>query len=186
MPAKDTITVFTRQPSYFVTLFRHEIGDVMGRRPIGKKAMTAAERQRRRRAQLRLKSLKVGSKAERQKRQLKAAGKYIPIPPGFTFWRYEDVIGVDGKPRRIIAPMSKPLAAIALTFVDDADIGALVRLLVQEAERRGLTLDRVMAAAAKRWEVLRSRDMPPGADGEMIGPNLDGGTGLDLLLPKKR
>jgi hypothetical protein len=57
----------------------------MGRKPIGKKAMTAVERQQRRRKRLRKEKLKLGTKALKEKKRLKAAQDYIPAPPGSTY-----------------------------------------------------------------------------------------------------
>ena len=64
----------------------------MGRKPVGKKAMTDAQRQARRRKKLRKAQLKLGGtilQQEKQKKKLKAAKAtdYIPVPPGITYWR---------------------------------------------------------------------------------------------------
>ena len=51
----------------------------MARKPIGKVAMTPAERQRRRRKRLKAEQLKTATKAERKRQRLKNAAGYIPM-----------------------------------------------------------------------------------------------------------
>jgi hypothetical protein len=55
----------------------------MPRHPIGKKAMSPAERQRRRRKKLAKQALARMSNSERLEKQ---ARTYIPMPPGITYW----------------------------------------------------------------------------------------------------
>jgi hypothetical protein len=68
----------------------------MARPPIGKRATTPAERQRRRRKRLRKEKLALGWRAENERRRLKKAETYIPMPPGITYWREIEVLTADG------------------------------------------------------------------------------------------
>ena len=71
--------------------FRDASKSRKGRPPIGKKAMTAAERQRRRRK----KAAKVKTLAQMKlwatKKREEYAKDYTPAPPGITYWRYRQV-----------------------------------------------------------------------------------------------
>jgi hypothetical protein len=107
----------------------------MGRSPIGTKAMTAAERQRRRRKRLRKEKLKLGRKAERERRLLKAAEAYIPVPPGITYWRQVPVQTAAGE-REIWASTTRPLSAVHWGHLSGADLDALGDHLRREVERR--------------------------------------------------
>ena len=72
----------------------------MPRAPIGKRAMTPAERQqkrRKRRKRLKKEKLALGRKAERQRQLLKAADDYLPTPPGITYWRKVTVVTPQGE-----------------------------------------------------------------------------------------
>lgn len=107
----------------------------MGRKPVGKKAMTAAERQRRRRKRLRSAKLKLGKKALRQKKLLEAGEQYIPTPPGVTYWRRVTIRTVDGD-RTFWQPTTRPLAAMAWGELTDADLDALREHLDREVRKR--------------------------------------------------
>ncbi len=108
----------------------------MGRKPIGKKPMTPAERQRRHR-----KRLKTGRSTEvRKKLAAKArderALQYNPMPPGITVWYKKRM-----KAREVAEiwqPRTRPLAAFQDGLEDD-DILALLRDLRILAAERGLS-----------------------------------------------
>src|SRR3954471_17827490 len=97
----------------------------MGRTPIGKRAMTPAERQRRRRARLAKEHKAVISQRLRFKRREETALNYAPTPPGVTYWTPLVVDTPDG-PRSIFSPTTKPLAACAQDL-DDDDVMDLFR-----------------------------------------------------------
>jgi hypothetical protein len=103
----------------------------MGRKPIGRKAMTATERQRRRRKRLRKEKLKAGKKAERERRLLKEAEDYIPTPPGLTYWVKVQVSG-----REILQPTTQPLAAMRWRELRDEDLQSLIEQARRELDRR--------------------------------------------------
>ena len=109
----------------------------MGRTPIGKKAMTDAERQQRSRAKAKKATLAVGHKAEREKRLAKAAERYIPMPPGVTYWETIE-LHPGANTIRIWQPTTRPLAAMAIAQLEDDDIVSLLAMLSKEAKRRGL------------------------------------------------
>jgi len=115
-----------------------------GRPPIGKKAMTAAERQRRRRKGLAAQKSADVTKAIRAKARQKTAETYIPTPPGITYWRYCEVRLADGALKKVAAPETKPLAACH-TDLDADDILALIRRLGTMANQFGL-MDSARAA----------------------------------------
>jgi hypothetical protein len=108
-----------------------------GRPPIGKKAMTPAERQRRRRKKLaKKKSHAIAKKLGLQKRA-KLAALYNPVPPGITYWRYRRVRLADGTLSHIPWAETKPLAACRQDL-DAGDIFALIRRLSTIARDRGI------------------------------------------------
>lgn len=119
----------------------------MGRRPIGKKAMTATERQQKRRKRLKREKLKALTKADRLAKRAKSAMTTIPSPPGITYWHWITVTTPEGEPRKIMQPTTKPLAAIKSDELDDADIRSLLRLLTLEARRRKMDAATVVAEA---------------------------------------
>jgi hypothetical protein len=97
----------------------------MGRPPIRKKgAMTAADRQRRRRKPSR----------ERAEQILK---QYIPMPPGISYWDQVEVETPEG-PRKVWTPRVKPLASIAHNELTDEEILELLRQLKALARQRNL------------------------------------------------
>jgi hypothetical protein len=118
--------------------------EMSGRPPIGKKAMTAAERQRRRRKTLAKQKTSIATKAIRAMARQKTADDYIPAPPGITYWSRCEVRLVDGTLKTILEPKTKPLAACD-TNLDDDDVLALIRRLGTMAKQRGL-IDSARAA----------------------------------------
>jgi hypothetical protein len=109
----------------------------MARKPIGKVAMTPAERQRRRRKRLKAEQLKTATKAERKRQRIKNSSAYIPMPPGVTYWRKVTVVTPEGE-REILAPTTQPYPSLCLADFEDAEIVVLLRALAREANRRRL------------------------------------------------
>lgn len=109
----------------------------MGRPPIGKRAMTPAERQQRRRKRLAKEKAAVASKAKKSRAREKAAAAYIPTPPGITYWTKVTVQTDDGE-REIWTPRSKPAAVIEPGDLDDIDLLAAWRHITRLAISRGL------------------------------------------------
>ena len=107
----------------------------MGRKPIGKKPMTPAERQRRRRKRLKTeRSAEVRKKLAGKARDERALS-YNPMPPGITVWRKTRI-----KAREEIEiwqPTTRPLAAVQ--DLEDDDLLALLRDLRILASERGLS-----------------------------------------------
>jgi hypothetical protein len=103
----------------------------MGRKPVGKKAMTDAERQRRRRKKARKEKLKLGKKAEKEKKRLKNADDYIPTPPGITYW-YRVQVGE----RTLWAPTTQPLASVKWGELREEDLRCLIEMAGRELECR--------------------------------------------------
>lgn len=107
----------------------------MGRPPILKRgAMTAAERQRRRRRRLKKEQRERVGKATAARHRDEQAEKYIPYPPGITYWEKVRVQTAEGE-REIFPPTTKPLAACRRDL-DDNDIAALLDGLHKEMDRR--------------------------------------------------
>jgi hypothetical protein len=106
----------------------------MGRKPAGKKAMSAAERQRRRRKKLRKEKLKLGWKAENEKKRLAAAKTYIPMPPGVTYW---EKVQVEGK--TIFSPKTQPLPSMYWSELRDEDLHCVIEQAQKELARRKKT-----------------------------------------------
>jgi len=111
-----------------------------GRPPIGKQAMTAAERQRRRRKKLSAEKSVAAKKAIRAAHRAKAAKRYLPTPPGVTYWDRITVLLPDGTTKEILSPFTKPLAACQWNL-DSDDIFALLAELVQLARMRDLDVE---------------------------------------------
>src|SRR3954451_6636820 len=98
----------------------------MGRSPIGKKAMTPAERQRRRRAKLAKTHKAVIARKLRLKRRGKAANEFsLPEPPGLTLWRW---VWHEETQMRICIPITRPLPAVAQRLEDDEVLDLLHQL----------------------------------------------------------
>ena len=106
----------------------------MGRKPIGKRAMTDAERQRKRRQRLRRER---AANEKRAKRRAKATT--IPSPPGITYWREVLVQTAEGE-KAIIAPTTRPLAACDTDLSND-EVRALARQIAAIAKRRGIAIE---------------------------------------------
>ncbi len=119
-----------------VTLSRHEMEAFMGRKPIGKKPMTPAERQRRHRKRLKTtRSAEVRKKLAAKARDNRAM-LYVPMPPGITVWRKVRIKA--GEEVEIWQPKTRPLAAVRDDLTDD-DLLALLRDLRILATERGLS-----------------------------------------------
>ena len=69
----------------------------MGRKPVGKRAMTPAERQARRRKRLRKEHSVEVRRRKRLMREEKIALAHKPMPPGITYYRKVAVSGASGR-----------------------------------------------------------------------------------------
>ena len=107
----------------------------MGRNPIGKKPMTPAERQRRRRVRLKKERSAEVRKKLAAKRRDERALSYRPMTPGITVWRKVRIKAHEEL--EIWQPKSRPLAAIH--ELEDDDILVLLRDLQILATERGLS-----------------------------------------------
>ena len=108
----------------------------MGRKPIGKKPMTPAERQRRRRKRLKTeRSAEVRKKLAGRARDERALS-YNPMPPGITVWHKTRIKAREEV--EIWQPTTRPLAAVQDGLEDD-DLLALLRDLRVLATERGLS-----------------------------------------------
>ncbi len=108
----------------------------MGRNTIGKKPMTPAERQRRRRKRLKTeRSAEVRKKMAAKAREEKAL-EYIPMPPGITVWFKKRMKANEAV--EVWIPRTRPLAAFQDGLEDD-DILSLLRDLRILAAERGLS-----------------------------------------------
>jgi hypothetical protein len=114
----------------------------MPRPPIGKKAMTPAERQRKRRKRLKKERSAEWHHRERQRKRRAAAETHAPMPPGIYYWRAVRVRAEDGEVVEIRQPHAAPLAAVRDDLTDD-EVLALLDELHGIAQRRGLDLSRV-------------------------------------------
>jgi hypothetical protein len=108
----------------------------MARPPIGKRAMTTAERQRRRRAKLAKVHKTEIARRLRFKRREEAAMNHVPAPSGITYWTQVTVQTPDGD-MPIFSPVTKPLATCAADLEDD-DVMELLRRVTDLAKQRGL------------------------------------------------
>ena len=109
----------------------------MTRPLIGKKPMTAAQRQRRRRAKLRKAERTEHERAGAARARFEGDKRYIPMPPGITLWRKIRVRGETGGFVETWKPDTKPLAACG-PDLDDSDVLALLNELHGIAQERGL------------------------------------------------
>ena len=108
----------------------------MGRKAIGKKPMTPAERQRRRRKRLKTeRSTDVRKKLAAKARDERAL-QYNPMPPGITVWRKVRVKAREET--EIWQPKTRPIAAVQ-DGLEDNDILSLLRDLRILAAERGLS-----------------------------------------------
>ncbi len=108
----------------------------MGRKPIGKKPMTSAERQRRRRKRLKTERSDEVRKKSAAKARDERALAYIPMPPGITVWFQKRMKANEEFDAWI--PRTRPLAAFQDGLEDD-DILSLLRDLRIVAAERGLS-----------------------------------------------
>jgi len=112
----------------------------MGRPALFKKgALTAAERQRRRRQRLRRERSDELQKIAAQRAADDRLNEYIPYPPGITYWELVPVQTPEG-PREMWLPNVKPLARIAHDELTDEEIVGLVQDLVRISKARGLEI----------------------------------------------
>ncbi len=108
----------------------------MGRKTIGKKPMTPAERQRRRRKRLKTeRSTEVRKKLAGKARDERAL-QYNPMPPGITVWYKKRMKAREVS--EIWQPMTRPIAAVQ-DGLEDNDILSLLRDLRILAVERGLS-----------------------------------------------
>ncbi len=108
----------------------------MGRKPIGKKPMTPAERQRRHRKRLKTeRSAEVRKKLAAKARDERAL-QYNPMPPGITVW-YKKRMKANEEFDAWI-PRTRPIAAVQ-DGLEDNDILSLLRDLRILAAERGLS-----------------------------------------------
>jgi hypothetical protein len=98
--------------------------------------MTAAERQRRRRARLAKEHKTHIAKRLRFKQREETALNYAPVPPGITYWTAVTVQTAEG-PKSLFAPTTRPLAACSADL-EDEDVLALLGQLTDLARERGL------------------------------------------------
>ena len=110
----------------------------MGRNSIGKKPMTPAERQRRRRKRLKTERSDEVRKKSAAKARDERALAYIPMPPGITVWFQKRMKANEEFDAWI--PRTRPLAAFQDGLEDD-DILSLLRDLRILATERGLSLE---------------------------------------------
>jgi len=116
----------------------------MGRKPIGKRAMTPAQRQRRRRKKLRANLSSELRRLERNKRRAEALKEWLPVPPGITYWRTVQV----ERGGEILQPITRPLA-VCQRELDDDEVLALIRQLHFIAKQRGIEIPEFEFSA---WE----------------------------------
>ncbi len=108
----------------------------MGRTPIGRRAMTPAQRQRRRRKRLRKEQGDYVLKVESLRQRYEKAKEYIPSPPGITYYESIIIVTPEGE-RSIFVPKTRPLAACG-DDLEDEDVMALLERLEAMAKERGL------------------------------------------------
>ena len=108
----------------------------MGRKPIGRRAMTPVERQRRHRKRLRKEKTAHALKIEAARQRQISAEKYIPYPPGITYYEKVSVITPEGE-QTIFVPKTRPLAACR-DDLEDEDVVALLDQLEKIAKGLGL------------------------------------------------
>ena len=135
----------------------------MGRPPIGKKAMTPAERQARRRKRLDKEAGAAVAKAKRAKRLAEEAERYIPYPPGVTYWQQVNVAVQDEREVLVWRPETRPLAACQST-IENEDVLALLKQLARMAAVR----DILLAAEQAFHDGVESRKDPMASGGLMV------------------
>lgn len=143
----------------------------MGRKPIGKRAMTPAERQRRRRKKLKRERSAEARRKERLRRRDEHALEYQTMPPGVTYWR-EVTVQTDEGEREVFAPVTRPLA-VCETALDDEEVRQLLRQLVRMAKARGIEIpDDEPLDDPTSASLIQARDVreEPPHDSVTIGP----------------
>ena len=129
----------------------------MGHKAIGRKAMTAAERQARRRKRLRkTRATELNHKLRLQARDARALA-YIPMPPGITYWVTVKVKTPADEITEVWSPRTRPLAAIAVDLTDE-DVRALLKQITDLARKRKLS------ALTDAELISRHTDIEPGPD----------------------
>ena len=135
----------------------------MGRPSIGTRAMTAAERQQRRRKILDAEKSVVVRKAQRAKRRAEEAERYIPYPPGVTYWHKVNVAVQDEREILVWRPETRPLAACQAS-IENEDVLALLRQLGRMAAVRGI----LPTAEQAFRDGVESRKDPMASGGFMV------------------
>lgn len=114
----------------------------MGRPPIGKKPMTDAERQKRRRKKVAAEASAEVQKVRKAKSRAKATKGYFPAPPGISYWREVEI--VVGKPTTISQPTTRPFAQCEGDLEPD-DVLALIGQLGSRARSLGIEAEALQA-----------------------------------------
>lgn len=147
-----------------------------GRNPIGKKAMTPAERQARRRKKIAKADSAAVAKMKHAQSRTKAAKTFEAMPPGINVWRRIKVMGADGEPMEIWSAKQRPLTSMRVGDLQDEDLMSLTRSLLAEMNRRSLDLNEVPPSIMGARKLLAD-DLGPN-ESMTIGP-LD----LGLAVP---
>jgi hypothetical protein len=114
----------------------------MGRPPIGKKAMTDAERQKRRRKKLAAEASAEVQKFRKAQKRAQAAKGIFPAPPGISYWRFIDI--EPGVRTTISQPTTLPFAQCELDLEPD-DLLALIGQLAGRARQLGIEAEALQA-----------------------------------------
>jgi hypothetical protein len=141
----------------------------MPRNPIGKQAMTDAERQARRRRKLQQKADAALTRRERLRKREQNAKDFQPMPPGITYWR-RVTLRVD-RDAEVWQPLTRPLPACDNALEDD-EVVTLIRQLHRVAYERGITIPEPDTDNPTHASLLQAKHVQPAAPGEMvtIGP----------------
>ena len=130
----------------------------MGRKPVGKRAMTPAERQARRRKRLRKERSVEVRRRKRLMREEKIALAHIPMPPGVTYYRKVTVLTDEGE-QEVLVPETRPLAACS-SHLEDEDVQSLIRQLCGIARQRGLRVETEGEVSDEAYaSLLQARDV---------------------------
>lgn len=114
----------------------------MGRPPIGKKAMTDAERQMRRRKKVAAEASAEVHKIRKAQKRAKATKGIFPAPPGISYWRFIDI--EPGVRTTISQPTTRPFAQCELDLEPD-DVLALIGQLAGRARQLGIEAEALQA-----------------------------------------
>lgn len=114
----------------------------MGRPPIGKKPMTDAERQKRRRKKVAAEASAEVQKIRKAKSRAKATERFFPAPPGITYWRFIDI--EPGVRTTISQPTRRPFAQCEGDLEPD-DVLALIGQLAGRARHLGIETEALQA-----------------------------------------